>query len=131
LFVAYNVFHYTINDPTDDPTHGQQEFAFFNGHYDTWCYLPVVATVTVDDELAQCAVAAVLRPGKAPAGLGARGILRALLRKLRIAFPAATFRVHLDGGLCRRQVVHLPGARTGRVRGGDGEQSALGEARSG
>ena len=33
-------------DPTDDPTHGQQEFTFFNGHYDTWCYLPVVATVT-------------------------------------------------------------------------------------
>ncbi|HKB25743.1 MAG TPA: transposase, partial [Methylomirabilota bacterium] len=23
-------------DPTDDPTHGQQEFTFFNGHYDTW-----------------------------------------------------------------------------------------------
>ena len=63
-------------DPTDDPTHGQQEFAFFNGHYDTWCYLPVVATVTFNDEPAQFAVAAVLRPGKAPAGLGARGILR-------------------------------------------------------
>ena len=85
-------------DPTDDPTHGQQEFAFFNGHYDTWCYLPVVATVTFNDEAAQFAVAAVLRPGKAPAGLGARGILRALLRKLRAAFPAATFRVRLDGG---------------------------------
>src|SRR6266850_6763100 len=70
-------------DPTDDPTHGQQEFAFFNGHYDTWCYLPVVATVTFNDEPAQFAVAAVLRPGKAPASLGARGILRALLRKLR------------------------------------------------
>ena len=85
-------------DPTDDPTHGQQEFAFFNGHYDTWCYLPVVATVTFNDEPAQFAVAAVLRPGQAPAGLGARGILRALLRKLRAAFPAATFRVRLDGG---------------------------------
>src|SRR5881628_1594501 len=85
-------------DPTDDPTHGQQEFAFFNGHYHTWCYLPVVATVTFNDEPAQFAVAAVLRPGKAPAGLGARGILRALLRKLRAAFPAATFRVRLDGG---------------------------------
>lgn len=24
-------------DPTDDPTHGQQELAFFNGHYDAWC----------------------------------------------------------------------------------------------
>jgi DDE family transposase len=85
-------------DPTDDPTHGQQEFAFFNGHYDTWCYLPIVATVTFNDEPAQFAVAAVLRPGKAPAGLGARGILRSLLRKLRAAFPAATFRVRLDGG---------------------------------
>src|SRR2546428_347109 len=50
-------------DPTDDPTHGQQEFAFFNGHYDTWCYLPVVATVTFNDEPAQFAVAAVLRRG--------------------------------------------------------------------
>jgi hypothetical protein len=85
-------------DPTDDPTHGQQEFTFFNGHYDTWCYLPVVATVTFNDEPAQFAVAAVLRPGTAPAGLGARGILRALLRKLRAAFPAARFRVRLDGG---------------------------------
>lgn len=85
-------------DPTDDPTHGQQEFAFFNGHYDTWCYLPVVATVTFNDEPAQFAVAAVLRPGTAPAGLGARGILRSLLRKLRAAFPAAIFRVRLDGG---------------------------------
>ena len=85
-------------DPTDDPTHGQQEFAFFNGHYDTWCYLPVVATVTFNDEPAQFAVAAVLRPGRAPAGLGARGILRSLLRKLRVAFPAASFRVRLDGG---------------------------------
>jgi hypothetical protein len=85
-------------DPTDDPTHGQQEFAFFNGHYDTWCYLPIVATVTFNDEPAQFAVAAVLRPGKAPASLGARGILRALLRKLRTAFPTAIFRVRLDGG---------------------------------
>jgi hypothetical protein len=85
-------------DPTDDPTHGQQEFAFFNGHYDTWCYLPVVATVTFNDESAQFAVAAVLRPGKAPATLGARGILRGLLRKLRAVFPATTFRVRLDGG---------------------------------
>jgi hypothetical protein len=85
-------------DPTDDPTHGQQELAFFNGHYDTWCYLPVVATVTFDDEAAQFAVAAVLRPGNAPASLGARGILRGLLRKLRVAFPDAIFRVRLDGG---------------------------------
>ncbi len=85
-------------DPTDDPTHGQQEFTFFNGHYDTWCYLPVVATVTFNDEAEQFVVAAVLRPGNAPASLGARGLLRRLLGQLREAFPTATLRVRLDGG---------------------------------
>jgi hypothetical protein len=85
-------------DPTDDPTHGQQEFTFFNGHYDTWCYLPIVATVTFNDEPAQFAVAAILRPGNAHATAGARGLLRRLLAKLRAAFPAAILRVRLDGG---------------------------------
>ena len=85
-------------DPTDDPTHGQQEFTFFNGHYDTACYLPIVATVTFNDEPAQYAVAAVLRPGNAPATRGARGLLRRLLAKLRAAFRGATYRVRLDGG---------------------------------
>jgi hypothetical protein len=91
-------------DPTDDPTHGQQEFTFFNGHYDTWCYLPLVATVTFNDEAEQFAVAAVLRPGNAPASLGARGLLRRLLGQLRQAFPTATFRVRLDGGFASPKV---------------------------
>ena len=91
-------------DPTDDPTHGQQEFTFFNGHYDTWCYLPLVATVTFDDEPVQYAVAAVLRPGNAPASRGALGLLRRLFRKLRAAFPAATLRVRLDGGFASPKV---------------------------
>ena len=85
-------------DPTDDPTHGQQEFTFFNGHYDTWCYLPVVATVTFDAEAEQYAVAAIRRPGNAPASRGARGLLRRLIRQLRAAFRAPTIRVRLDGG---------------------------------
>jgi len=85
-------------DPTDDPTHGQQELTFFNTHYDTACYLPLVATVTFNDEAAQYALAAVLRPGTAPAPRGAQGILRRLLTKLRAAFRGATYRVRLDGG---------------------------------
>src|SRR5207253_7646120 len=85
-------------DPTDDPTHGQQELTFFNGHYDTWCYLPVVATVTFNDEADQFAVGAVLRPGNAPASLGACGLLRRLIRQLRAAFRVPTIRVRLDGG---------------------------------
>jgi hypothetical protein len=91
-------------DPTDDPTHGQQELTFFNGHYDTWCYLPLVATLTFDGEAQQYAVAAVLRPGTAPASRGARGLLRRLFRKVRAAFPTATLRVRLDGGFANPQV---------------------------
>ena len=85
-------------DPTDDPTHGQQELSFFNGHYDTACYLPLVATLTFDDEPIQYLAGIVLRPGNAPAGRGAIGRLRWLFRALRRAFPRATLRVRLDGG---------------------------------
>jgi hypothetical protein len=37
-------------DPTDDPTHGAQQLSFFNGHYDTWCYLPVAGFLTFNEE---------------------------------------------------------------------------------
>jgi Transposase DDE domain group 1 len=79
-------------DPTDDPTHGQQELSFFNGHYDTACYLPLVATLTFDDEPMQYLAGIVLRPGNAPAGRGAISRLRWLVRVLRRAFPRARLR---------------------------------------
>lgn len=85
-------------DPTDDPTHGAQQLTFFNGHYDTWCYLPVLAFLTFNDEVEQYLCAAVLRPGNVPATCGARGVLRRLLARLRVAFPQARFLVRLDGG---------------------------------
>jgi DDE family transposase len=85
-------------DPTDDPTHGQQELTFFNGHYGTWCYLPIVGTLTFNGERTQHLVTAILRPGNAPATRGVIGILRRLFVKLRLAFPSARLRVRLDGG---------------------------------
>jgi hypothetical protein len=91
-------------DPTDDPTHGQQEFSFFNGHYDTWCYLPLVATLTFNAEPTQYVVAALLRPGTSPAKHGALRLLRRLLARLRVAFPRAIFRVRLDGGFASPEV---------------------------
>jgi hypothetical protein len=124
-------------DPTEDPTHGQQQFSFFNGHYDTWCYLPVVATVTFNDEAEQYAVAAVLRPGNAPAPRGARGILRRLLGKLRTAFPQATLRVRLDGGFAHpklftfleQQQVEYVVAMASNVRLAKRARRLLGQAR--
>lgn len=85
-------------DVTDDPTHGAQQLTFFNGHYDTWCYLPLVAFVTFDNEPEQHLVAAVLRPGNAAATDGVLGLLKRLLPRLWRAFPGARIRVRLDGG---------------------------------
>lgn len=85
-------------DPTDDPTHGAQQLTFFNGHYDTWCYLPVAGFLTFNEEPEQYLFAYVLRPGNATASVGALGILSRVLPRLRAAFPRARLRVRLDGG---------------------------------
>ena len=85
-------------DPTDDPTHGAQQLSFFNGHYDTWCYLPVMGFVSFNDEAEQYLCAAVLRPGNVTAAVGAVGILRRLLLLIRHFLPGVRIRVRLDGG---------------------------------
>ena len=92
-------------DPTDDPTHGAQQLTFFNGHYDTWCYLPLLAFLTFNHEVEQYLCAAILRPGNAPALRGALGLLRRMLRELREAFPRARFLVRLDGGFATPEML--------------------------
>jgi hypothetical protein len=94
-------------DPTDDPTHGAQQLTFFNGHYDGWCYLPLLAFVTFNDEVEQYLCAAILRPGNAPATRGARGTLVRLLDLLRQVFPTARFLVRLDGGYATPEILDL------------------------
>ncbi len=94
-------------DPTDDPTHGAQQLSFFNGHYDTWCYLPVAGFLTFNEEPEQYLFAYVLRPGNATASVGALGILSRLVPKLRAAFPRARLRVRLDGGFAAPQIFAL------------------------
>ena len=51
-------------DHSEDPTHGQQEFSFFNGHYGSYCYLPLF----IFEGLSGKIITAVLRPGKTPTG---------------------------------------------------------------
>lgn len=85
-------------DVTEDATHGAQQLTFFNGFYGGWCYLPLLAFLTIDDEPRQYLVAAVLRPGNAATAVGAQGLLRRLIPKVWAAFPRARVRVRLDGG---------------------------------
>jgi Transposase DDE domain group 1 len=94
-------------DPTDDPTHGAQQLSFFNGHYDTWCYLPVMGFVSFNDEAEQYLCAAVLRPGNVTAAVGAVGILRRLLLLIRHFLPGVRIRVRLDGGFAHPDVLDL------------------------
>jgi hypothetical protein len=94
-------------DPTDDPTHGAQQLSFFNTHYDSWCYLPVMAFLTFNDEAEQYLVTAILRPGNAHGSRGAVGILRRLISRLVRAFPGALLRVRLDGGFATPQVLEF------------------------
>ena len=92
-------------DPTDDPTHGRQQLSLFNAYYDTWCYLPIAGFLKFDDEPEQHLFTCVLRPGKAPATLGALGILHRTLAKLTDAFPKANILVRLDGGFASPEIL--------------------------
>lgn len=85
-------------DITDDPTHGAQQLSFFNGFYDTYCYLPLLAFITLDREPEQHLVAAVLRPGNAGRQVAVLGVLRRLIDRLHRAFPKARVLVRLDSG---------------------------------
>jgi hypothetical protein len=86
-------------DPTADPTHGQQELTFFNRHYDTHCYLPLLGFVSFNDEPEQYLVTAVLRPGNASEKSGiVIGLLARLVALVRAVFPQATLKLRLDGG---------------------------------
>ena len=86
-------------DTTEDPTHGQQQFTFFNAHYDNHCYLPLLGFLTFDKEPEQYLVTAMLRPGnaseKSPVVVG---LLSRLVSLVRAAFPTATLKLRLDGG---------------------------------
>lgn len=85
-------------DTTDDATHGQQELAFYNGHYGSYCYLPLLGFITFDDEPDQYLVMAVLRPGNLNERRKVVGPLKRLVTLLREAFPQAKLDVRLDAG---------------------------------
>ena len=87
-------------DPTDDPTHGGQQLAFFNRFYDSSCYLPLAGFLTFDDEVEQYLFCYVLRAGNVAAKHGAISVLKRLLPRLRQAFPKAKLRIRLDAGFC-------------------------------
>ena len=99
------VRHITVDlDVADDPTHGAQQLSFFNGFYDTWCYLPMLAFLTFDREPEQHLCAAALRPGNAPTQRGALTILTRVIERLQERFPHVRILVRLDGGFAEPEL---------------------------
>ncbi len=99
------VRHITVDlDVADDPTHGAQQLAFFNGFYGSWCYLPLQAFLTFNREPEQFLCAAALRPGNAPTQQGALTLLRRILDPLQERFPKARILVRLDGGFAHPEL---------------------------
>src|SRR5499426_4637524 len=62
-------------DHSDDPTHGQQEFTFYNHYYQNHCYLPLY----IFEGTSHALVTACLRPGRRPISAENAMILARLL----------------------------------------------------
>jgi hypothetical protein len=74
-------------DPSEDPTHGQQEFAFYHGYYRCYCYLPLFVFARVRGEREQYLVSAQLQPSKPKDNAALLTTLKRLVAALRERFP--------------------------------------------
>jgi hypothetical protein len=92
-------------DPSADATHGAQQLSFFNGFYDTYCYLPMLGFLRFNDEREQYLFAAMLRPGNSPDKSGALAILRRIVPRLRAEFRKARIFVRLDAGFAAPEIL--------------------------
>lgn len=90
-------------DHSDDPTHGQQEFAFYNHHYQSYCYLPLF----IFEGTSHALVTACLRPGKRPTGAENAMILVRLLSYLRRHWPQTHILVRGDSHFATPEVIEV------------------------
>jgi Transposase DDE domain group 1 len=90
-------------DHSDDPTHGQQEFAFYNHHYKNYCYLPLF----IFEGTSHALVTASLRPGTRPTGAENAMILVRLLSYLRQHWPHTHILVRGDSHFATPEVIDV------------------------
>jgi hypothetical protein len=81
-------------DATDDPCHGQQEFAFFHGKYGEHMYHPLFFFEAKTGAL----LSAQLRPGNASASAGIAAELERLVPIIKKRFPNTQISYRADAG---------------------------------
>ena len=94
-------------DSTVDPTHGEQQLTFFNGFYDTWCYLPLLGFISIDDEPEQHLFHARLRPGTVRCYRTLIPTLRRTVAEVRRRFPRARIQARMDAGFYHPRVIEV------------------------
>ena len=90
-------------DHSDDPTHGQQAFAFYNHYYQSYCYLPLF----IFEGTSHALVTACLRPGKRPTGTENAMILVRLLAYLRRHWPHTHILVRGDSHFATPEIIEV------------------------
>ena len=96
-------------DHSDDPTHGQQECAFYNHHYRSYCSLPLFIFAGTSHAL----VTACLRPGKRPPGAEHAMLWVRLLASLRRHWPHTHILVRGDSHCATPEVFEVLAHRHG------------------
>lgn len=94
-------------DSTEDAAHGRQQQIFFNGHYDTWCFLPLVGFISVDDHPEQYLFHARLRPGNSRDPRGVVPLLRRTISAVREKFGKVKIRLRVDAGFYRPHLLDV------------------------
>ena len=87
-------------DATDDPLHGKQEGQFFNGFYDSYCYLPLYCFC------GSWPLAARLRTSDGDAARGTVEILSRLVEKIRQKHPQLKIILRADSGFMRAEIMN-------------------------
>jgi DDE family transposase len=90
-------------DHSDDPTYGQQEFAFYNHHYQNHCYLPLF----IFEGTSHALVTAYLRPGTRPPGAENAMLLVRRLSYLRRHWPHTHILVRGDSHCATPEVLDV------------------------
>ena len=86
-------------DATDDPIHGHQLGRFFQGYYDSYCYLPLY--VFCGEHL----LCAKLRPSDIDGAAGAVKQLAKIVERIRRQWPEVRIIVRGDSGFCREPLM--------------------------
>jgi Transposase DDE domain group 1 len=88
-------------DSSEDPTHGQQELTFFNGHYDSYMYHPIF----IFEGGSGMVLASRLRPGNV-AGIGQLlPLVRPTVRRLQGRFPKRSIAIRADGDFAKPELL--------------------------